>query len=446
MRIHARQDGRSRKGLALRKTCPGRVAKLQSKCMTAGVLYVTFDGVLQPLAFSQSVRVVAGLGSRGLKYHLLSIERPADLARPELTRAVKDMLQPAGVGWTSIAAASMGTPRRVADVLARTMLRAIAIVRNERISLVHARGYHGAVLAGVLKRAFGVPYIFDARGYWIEERTGPGNWFSTPVAYAAGKFVEQQLFRAAEAVVTLTALQATDIASGQFGPPPRHLEVIPTCTDYDAFYLRDTRPAKPTESDCVPREVQDRLLGKLVIGVVGALNSSYCVKEALMLARQVTELNPNAHVLALSIQRREYGEALQAAGIPAERYTVASAEHWTMPHWLQWIDWGLLLLQETAAKRASMPTKLAEFFATGVRPMFFGCNSEAVRWVDRAGSGYVPPSLAESDLRAAARVMTDSTLDYGRLRAAREVSATHFALTAGLERYERFVNACLSRA
>lgn len=414
--------------------------------MAAAVLYVTFDGVLQPLAFSQSVRVVAGLGQRGLKYHLLSIERPTDLAKPEMTRAVKLMLQPAGVGWTSIAAASMDSPRRVADVLARAMLHAIVILRRERISLVHARGYHGAILANALKRAFGVPYVFDARGYWIEERTGPGNWFSTPAAYAMGKFVEQQLFRAAEGVVTLTALQASDVASGQFGPPPRHLEVIPTCTDYDTFYLRDDRPAKPSENDLIPREVRDRLAGKLVIGLVGALNSSYCVKETLTLARWVTELNPNAHVLALSVQRREYAEALQSAGIPVERCTVASAEHWAMPHWLQWIDWGLLLLQETAAKRASMPTKLGEYFATGVRPLFFGCNSEAVRWVDRAGSGYVPPSLGESDLRAAARVITDSAVDYGRLRAAREISAPHFTLTAGLERYGRVVSACLSRA
>src|SRR5579864_1403137 len=142
--------------------------------MADGVLYVTFDGVLQPLAFSQSVRVVAGLGNRGLRYHLLSIERPTDLANPDLTRAVEQMLQPAGVRWTSIAAASMGTPRRAADVLARAMLHAIAILKRERISLVHARSYHGAVLASVLKRAFGVSYIFDARGYWIEERTGPG--------------------------------------------------------------------------------------------------------------------------------------------------------------------------------------------------------------------------------------------------------------------------------
>jgi hypothetical protein len=123
---------------------------------------------------------------------------------------------------------------------------------------------------------------------------------------------------------------------------------------------------------------------------------------------------------------------------------VASAEHWAMPHWLQWVDWGLLLLPETAAKRASMPTKLAEYFATGVRPMFYGCNSEASRWVERAGSGYVLRSIDADELRAAARAVAESVPEYERLRNAREVTATHFGLASCLDRYTRFVQACLS--
>lgn len=413
--------------------------------MASDVLYVTFDGVLQPLAFSQVVRVVAGLAGRGLRYHLLSLERQADLEKPELRRAVHDMLRPVGVKWTPLAAASMGSPRRAAQALSRATLEAAKIARREGIKLTHARGYHSAAVALALKRLFGVPFLFDARGYWIEERLGPGGWFSTSTSYGMGKFVEQVLFRGADAVVTLTDLQAIDVASGLFGYRPRLLEVIPTCADYDAFYLRESRPAKPDGGGPVPHEIQRQLAGKVVMGVVGALNDTYFVKETMALAKMATQRSPAAHLLVLSAKQREYETALQSIGMPPERYTLASAEHWHMPDWLQWIDWGLLLIPETAANRAKMPTKLGEFFATGVRPVFFGCNSDAARWVKRAGSGYVLGSIDEGELRAAASAITDSAVDYARLRRGRDVTAPHFSLASGVERYERFVGRCISR-
>jgi Glycosyl transferase 4-like domain len=412
--------------------------------MAADVLYITFDGVLQPLAYSQVVRVVGGLAKRGLKYHLLSVARPGDLAKPELTSAVNDVLRPAGVGWTSLTGGSMSTAARAGRVVARVTREAAAIARSEGIKLVHARGYQSAAVARALKALLGLPYLFDARGYWIEERSGSGGWFSTAGSYAMGKLVEQVLFRGAHAVVTLTSPQAADVASGLFGPPPRLLEVIPTCADYDAFYLRDSRPAKPDGGGSVPDDVKRRLAGKTVLGVVGALNGTYSVRETLALAKLATQMNPEAHLLVLSAQHEEYQAAIASVGIPLDRHTLATADHWSMPDWLQWIDWGLLLIPESAANRAKMPTKLAEFFATGVRPIFFGCNSDASSWVERAGSGHVLRSMDEAALRAAARATADPDADCARLRAAREVTAPHFSLASGLDRYRRFVGDCLS--
>lgn len=412
--------------------------------MAADILYIAFDGVLQPLPYSQVVRVITGVARRGWRYHLLSVERPADLGKREERERVEDTLRSAGVPWTNVVASSMGSPRLALGALTGVIVKAVEIARRHRIELVHARGYQSALVAHALKRLLGIPYVFDARGYWIEERAGPGEWFSTAASYAMGKAMEQVLFRGAEAVVTLTDLQALDVASGLFGPPPRVLEVIPTCADYEAFYLRDARPAKP-DGGPVPDAVRSQLAGKVVMGIVGALNNTYFVEETLTLAKLATELSPAVHLLVLSSQHREYGAALDAIGVSRERYTLAAATHWNMPDWLQWIDWGMLLVPEMAANRAKMPTKLAEFFATGVRPVFFGCNSDVARWVHRAGSGHVLSGIDERELHAAARAIADSPPHPGRLKAARDITAPHFALASGIERYHRLLEACLSR-
>ena len=412
--------------------------------MATDVLYVSFDGVLQPLPFSQVVRVLAGLSRRGLRYHLLSIERATDLDNEALRKTVGDTLLEARVAWTPVRRdGSMGTPRRAAEIAARMTAEAHSIARRDGVKLIHARGYQSAAIACALKRVLGVKFLFDPRGYWIEERSGAGGWFSAPSSYAAGKFVEQKLFRAADAVVTLTELQAMDVASGLFGPPPKLLHVIPTCADYDAFCLRGDRPQKRPGAGRVPVFVQQRLVGKIVMGVVGAWNATYFARETVELAKIAAEWSPAIHLLVLSPQLREYGAALESAGLPPDRYTLASADHWDMPEWLQWIDWGLLLVPETAANRAKMPTKLGEFFAAGVRPVFFGCNSDAARWVEHAGSGHVLRSIHDMDLRGAARAIADSVCDGERLRVAREVTAPHFSLASGLSSYHRVVDACL---
>jgi hypothetical protein len=408
-----------------------------------GILYVSFDSVLQPLVFSQVVRVVAALAQRGFRYHLLSVERPRDLAKTEVKARVEDVLRSAGVPWTYVVAPSMGSARLAMETLARVLARAAVTARRGRIQLVHARGYQSAMVARGLRRLLGLPYVFDARGYWIEERATPGEWFSTGASYAMGKWTEQALFRGARAVVTLTELQALDVTSGLFGPAPAAVEVIPTCADYEAFTLRASRPTQPADA-AVPEAIRRELSGKVVMGIVGALNNTYFVRETLRLAKLAVEASPAAHLLVLSSQESEYAAALEAAGVARGRWTVAAAEHWEMPDWLQWIDWGMLLVPENAANRAKMPTKLAEFFATGVRPMFFGCNSDVARWVERAGSGHVLTGVDDGSLEAGARVIAGSRARFDSLKAARDITAPHFSLVSGIARYARLLDACVA--
>jgi hypothetical protein len=92
-----------------------------------------------------------------------------------------------------------------------------------------------------------------------------------------------------------------------------------------------------------------------------------------------------------------------------------------------------------------MPTKLAEFFAVGVRPLHYGCNSEVADWVRRVGTGLVLDSLAESELARAARFAVDSHHDAAVLSAGRERAEPHFSLRAGLDRYEALLRSSAAK-
>lgn len=396
------------------------------------VLYVTFDGILQPLGYSQVARVVCGLAERGIPYRLVSLERPQELAQDGLVRDVRARLAKANVTWNAIPYDVSGTVKAAASNVGRATAEVLRLTATRAVSLVHARAYHAGLVALAAHTPTRVPYLFDARSYWIDERITDGRWFGRPAVRTTARAIERRLFRDAAAVVTLTDIQRDDLVGGKFGPWTRaRVVTIPTCADYDEFALRE-----PTSHGALPKDLATTLAGKRVIGLVGSLNRSYFADETLDLVKRALAKAPDLHVLVLSAQADEWRALLARANVDPARTTVTVAPHAEMPAYTRAMDFVVMLLVENAAKRASVPTKLAELFAAGVRPVHFGCNPEVTAWVERAGSGHVLARLEASELDRAATFVATTKYDRAALASAREATKAHFSLESGLARYE----------
>jgi hypothetical protein len=195
----------------------------------------------------------------------------------------------------------------------------------------------------------------------------------------------------------------------------------------------------------VPPEVRARLQDKLVVGLVGSLNGSYLADETARLCRLILEQSPQAHLLVLSEQIAAYEILFARHQIPLERTTITKASHQSMPAWLATIDWGPMLLATNFAKRASMPTKLGEFFATGVRPIQYGCNEEVSDWVRRVGTGLVLPAVTEAALEEAARAVAHSPRDPAMISRGRAIAAPHFSLAGAVDKYAELLTSLTLR-
>ena len=397
------------------------------------ILYVSFDGLLQPLGYSQVVRVITALSARGIRYDVLSLERANDLANDEKVRALDAELSRAGIRWHRMDYDTSGSAKAALQNIAAATARTAELAISRDAALVHGRSYHGAAIGLAVRASTGTPYLFDTRSYWIDERIDEGRWFVKPAAYKAARASERQMFQRAKAVVTLTELQANDVRTGNFGHLP-HLPVlaIPTCADYDEFQLRTQNL-----SEKIPESVRSRLRGNKVIGLVGSLNRSYRIDDSLALARAVLERDPKTHLLILSAQVEPFKDAVRTAGISSERSTVVSVHHSEMPSWLSSMDWAIQMLTENPSKRASMPTKLAEFFAVGIRPVHFGCNEEVRDWIRRAGTGIVLDDCNSATLANAAASICETPFDAASLQHGRDITAAHFSLKTGIDRYEQ---------
>jgi hypothetical protein len=379
------------------------------------LLYLTIDGILGHIGFSQVVRLLERLSALGHDYTIVSLERDQDLANEERVEWLRQRLTRTGLRWIH-GRYETGGGAAVVRNQARFAALAVRAVLTHRITHVHARSYHAALVA----MALGKPWLFDARGYWIDERIDEGRWFTSPARLAAARALERQMYTRASRVVTLTELQAEDTRRTR-GEADTTI-AIPTCADYDEFVPRAyDGPRDP------------------VIGIVGSANGSYRIPETAELAAAVVRLNPRAQIRVLSAQHGEWRAALETAGVPSDRIRGERVGHEQMPAALSELSWVIMLLTpEAIAKRGSMPTKLGECFAAGVRVCVYGCNPEVEGWVKRAGGGVVMPDLGSATLERAGRFLGGASPGEPL---ARERSAPHFSLTSGVDRYDALLAA-----
>jgi glycosyltransferase involved in cell wall biosynthesis len=399
--------------------------------LTQRVLYLTLDGVLEPLGRSQVLNYIYRLSGCGFHYTLISLEHERALVDVDAVRTLELEINSYGIKWLRL---PYHTGRGVRDVLKNcyTLFRAAwKEQKRESIRLVHARSYISAAIGLVLHKFAGIPYLFDMRGYWIDELADEGRWFGHPAAYRVGKWVERKLLKNSAAIVTLTQLQADDLRADVSNfASEKLIAVIPTCADYRELDFE--RPLK----GIVPSALRSELMRKLTVGWVGSINASYCFHESLFLFRLLLEKRSDAHLLCLTQQQAEMESLLQRANVPKSAYTLKSVLHQDIAEWLLLMDWALLLLNSTYSKRGSMPTKLAEFFAAGVRPIQYGCNSEVSEYVHKAGSGIVLKGLSEADLREAAQRIATTPLQRDEVVNARNLTRSYFSIESGVSKYE----------
>jgi glycosyltransferase involved in cell wall biosynthesis len=393
------------------------------------ILYITFDGVMQPLGRSQVLSYLFGLSERGRNFTLISLEREDDLRNESQVRSIENELSRRGIRWLRYPFLSGGVKAVFINCWV-VLSAAYRTSREDQIVLTHGRSYVPTFIGWILKRLKGIPYIFDMRGYWIDELADEGRWFHSRLAYKTGKLIERTLLNQAAAIVTLTTLHASDLRSGILKEQPAKLiTTITTCADYDEF-------APQGESrEAVPQEVREKLAGKLVVGLVGSVNTSYCIEESLSLFDSLLAIRPDSHLLCITRQLSLMADLLQQQGINRSSYTLVSVDHRDMSEWLRYMDWALLLLNKRPSKRGSMPTKLAEFFSSGVRPIQYGCNDEVSEKVREAGSGIVLDSLSPEELRRAASIVAATTLKSEDILNAREITRSHFGLDSGINKF-----------
>ena len=168
-----------------------------------GILYVSYDGMLEPLGQSQVVTYLEKLAP-GRRIHLISFEKAGDWRDGARRQAMRERLATAGIAWHPLRYhKSPSAPATAYDIAAGSAL-GVLLARRHRLGIVHARSYVPALIGLAVKRAAGAKLLFDMRGFWADERVDGGLWPAGGRLYRTAKALERKFLLAADHVVTLT--------------------------------------------------------------------------------------------------------------------------------------------------------------------------------------------------------------------------------------------------
>jgi len=393
--------------------------------MTPGVLYISYDGILEPLGQSQVFAYLEELAP-GRRMHLISYEKRRDWADEHKRDSMRRRIAAAGIKWHPLRYHKRPTaPATAYDVAVGTAI-ALSLTIRHRLSIVHARSYVAALIAMAVKRATGARFLFDMRGLWADERVDGGLWPADGRLYQMTKRLERRFLEAADHVVTLTQASAAEIRRFPYladRMPP--ISVIPTCANLDRFSIQGPPGQTP-----------------FVLGYVGSVGTWYLIDEMLRSFRVLEDELPGARLLI--VNRNEHAlvnDRIQALGIDPLTVDIIAAEHVEVPALIGRMSAAMAVIAPSYSKIASAPTKLAEYLGCGVPCLGNICVGDMEAILEGRQVGVALPGFSDEQLRHGVRRLVALTREPGLQERCRRTALELFSLEFGVAAYETIYDA-----
>ena len=355
----------------------------------ANVLYLSYDGLTDPLGRAQILPYLAGLADRGHEISVISFEKPG---RPQADwESVRSICSAAAIDWHPERYHARPPILSTLRDVWRMRRSAERLHRSKAFEIVHCRSYISALVGLRMKRRHGARFLFDMRGLYVDERIEMGLWRpSNPLFALVIEFFrkrEAEFFRSADAVVSLTHAAISKLKTMSSAP----ITVIPCCVDFDQFSL-------PSDAErALARHELGISGGVPVLGYLGSAGSNYLLDEMFGLFDAFRKQKPGAKFLFLTPDSPEYLRSVAARhSIAGGDLIIRSLGRGDVPRLMPAADAGVSFIRPGPSKLACCPTKLGEMMALGM-PLIVNGEIGDVEEIIRESRGGVVVSRFNED-------------------------------------------------
>lgn len=323
------------------------------------VLYLTYDGLTDPLGHSQIIPYLLKLSS---DYHIVVISFEKKKSFLAYGTKIKSLLERYHIFWHPMIYTK--NPPVISTVydLFRMYFSAKILIKKFDFKLIHARSYISAIVALYFKKFYRVSFLFDMRGFWADERVEGKLWnLKNPLfwlIYKLFKKLEVDFFSSSDFVVTLTNASIKHIIKLQRTNVP--IGVIPCCVDLD-LYSRENVDENKIQNF---RQKFDLSENDCILSYMGSIGTWYCFEQTLRLFYFGKKEGVFQRLLVITTLSADYVLSLsQKYGINLSDVIVLNAIREQIPMYLSLSHIHNFFIKPTFSKVASSPTRFAEALA-----------------------------------------------------------------------------------
>lgn len=337
---------------------------------SAFILYISYDGLSDPLGQSQIIPYLEVLVQSGYKIHIISAEKKQRYLVKK--QEIRDLLLRSGIEWTPILYTK--NPPIVSTLIdiVKIFVAARKIYKQHSVDIIHSRSYISALVGLWLKKKYKSRFIFDMRGFWADERVEGNIWkLSNPLFRTVYKFFKKKeidFCQKADSIVSLTHSGAHEIVLN-ITPyvPLNKIWVIPCCADLNHFSPQNVDEHKAQ----MWREKLKIPNSSFVLGYLGSIGTWYLLPEMVSFFKVLKQKHrPEAIFLFITMENESIViDEFKRQSLDLSDLRVIAASRNELPDLLALFDVSVSFIKPTFSKKASSPTKLGELLGMGI-PVF----------------------------------------------------------------------------
>lgn len=318
-----------------------------------------------PLGRSQVLAYLEKLSSPAFTFSIISYEKE-DLFRLYRSQ-INEICKRSNIDWYPLSYTK--SPPIISTVYdlwqGWRLLKRLARVKS--IDILHCRGYITAILGLRGRSRIGAKFIFDMRGFWADEKKESGHWSGLvyqPI-YHYFKRLEKKFFKQSDAVISLTEVGKRYIVDQNWAEESK-VSVIPTCVDFNLFPSFDI-----TTRERIRKELGIDL-NDIVFIYSGSLGGNYPVDHLLRIFQDCHSNYSNSWSLILTKADKQlvYEDPFWKDYLFKKRLIMLSSNIDQVHQYLMAADFGIIFYKEGFSNLGRAPTKLGEYLACGVTPVY----------------------------------------------------------------------------
>lgn len=340
----------------------------------------------------------------------------------QLSNEIQERCSRAGITWHPLFFTKKPPVVSTAYDVRKMLRKADSLFKKSHYTVVHCRSYLASLVGLSMKRKYGARFIFDMRGFWIDEKIEGGYWkkdnwlFKPVIKYLRAK--EKAFYQEADVVVSLTNA-AKDVIVTNGWAVAEKIHVIPTCVNLEVFKpFRDPVRKKVREELGIPADA-------FVLLYSGGYGANYDIDFLKIIFKEIHAIYPICCILVLS---KDGVTGLENDPVSKHVYSI-SLPYSKVSEYLMAGDLGVINYVHRFSVAGRSPTKLGEYWASGLPAV----SPQGIGDVDYLFSVYKYAGILYSRADFSQRLQEVLKTDKALLR---EYADEYFGLDNGVKKYD----------